>query len=115
MAIRFGTKRTSFSERRWVSRFLARLNVGFRERGRTSGTSILYDLSSHGCKVKLRGYLVVGQLVWIKLPTLESWSGRVAWTDDVFAGIQFDRPLHAAVSTMIVQRAKITTRLLASG
>lgn len=103
---------TNRPERRWVIRFLARLSVGFRERGRTSGTSTLYDLSTHGCKVKLENYLVVGQRVWITLPTLESWSGTVAWRDDAFAGIEFDRPLHPAVSTMVMKRAMISTRLL---
>lgn len=112
MKVEAEARQTGTMERRWVRRFLARLSIGFRERGRTSGTSTLYELSTNGCKVKLGSQLVAGQHVWIKLPTLESWAGRVAWSDGIFAGIEFDRPLHPAVSTLIVQRAVISARFL---
>lgn len=112
MTLEVEARQTKDLERRWVRRFLARMSIGFRERGRTSEISTLYELSTHGCKVRLKSHLVVGQHIWIKLPTLESWSGRVAWMNESFAGIEFDRPLHPAVSRLIVQRALITTRLI---
>jgi hypothetical protein len=39
------------------------------------------------------------------LPTLESWYARVAWTEAGEAGLDFERPLHEAVTRMIVKRA----------
>jgi hypothetical protein len=43
------------------------------------------------------GHCEVGARVWLKLPGLESWSARIAWTQDKRAGLSFDRPLHQAV------------------
>jgi hypothetical protein len=39
------------------------------------------------------------------LPTLESWYARVVWARNNEAGLDFERPLHAAVTKMILDRA----------
>jgi hypothetical protein len=92
-------------DRRWFERSAAEVAAAFRERGRTRLPVQLVDLSSKGCKVKLTGAVVVGSHAWIMLPTLESWYARVAWTEGGEAGLDFERPLHEAVTRMIVERA----------
>jgi hypothetical protein len=39
------------------------------------------------------------------LPTLESWYARVAWSQNGEAGLDFERPLHEAVTRMVIARA----------
>ncbi|HEX8466879.1 MAG TPA: PilZ domain-containing protein [Allosphingosinicella sp.] len=58
---------------------------------------IVVDLSAHGCGLEVAGHCEVGARVWLKLPGLESWPARIAWTQDERAGLSFDRPLHQAV------------------
>jgi hypothetical protein len=65
----------------------------------------LIDLSPQGCRVKLCGTVVVGSHAWIMLPTLESWYARVAWSQNGEAGLDFERPLHEAVTRMVIARA----------
>ena len=92
-------------DRRWFERSPAEVAAAFRERGRTRLPVQLIDLSSKGCKVKLSGAVVVGSHAWIMLPTLESWYACVAWSRDGEAGLDFERPLHDAVTRMVVERA----------
>jgi hypothetical protein len=92
-------------DRRWFERSPAEIAAAFRERGRTRLPVQLIDLSPKGCKVKLTGDVVVGSHAWILLPTLESWYARVAWSEAGEAGLDFERPLHAAVTNMIIARA----------
>jgi hypothetical protein len=91
-----------------VRKIPAEVAAAFRERGRTRLPVQLVDLSPKGCKVKLTGAVVVGSHAWIMLPTLESWYARVAWTEAGEAGLDFERPLHEAVTRMIVKRASQT-------
>jgi hypothetical protein len=92
-------------DRRWQERSPAEVAATFRERGRTRLPVQLVDLSSQGCKVKLTGHVSVGSHAWIMLPTLESWYARVVWARNNEAGLDFERPLHAAVTKMILDRA----------
>jgi len=62
------------------------------------------NLSTHGCAVKAAEPQEVGTRCWIILPTLESWSARVSWSDGALFGLDFSRPLHRAVAEMIVVR-----------
>lgn len=92
-------------DRRWFERSPAEVAASFRERGRTRLRAQLIDLSPKGCRVKFSGSLVVGSHAWIMLPTLESWYACVAWSEEGEAGLDFERPLHEAVTRMVIARA----------
>jgi hypothetical protein len=55
------------------------------------------DLSPGGCGIETGIDLEVGARVWLKLPGLESWPSRVAWSEQGRAGLAFDRPMHEGV------------------
>jgi hypothetical protein len=45
-----------------------------------------------------------GELVWVKLPSLESLPAWVRWTQRAQSGVEFDRPLHRSVFEMMAAR-----------
>lgn len=102
------TPRTSAPENRVVKRRRAHSPVAFRETGRTWVTAEISNLSTHGCDLKLSSPLVTGDRVWVRLPSIEPWAARIAWTKDSLAGLSFEHPLHPAVSDFVVDRAMVS-------
>jgi hypothetical protein len=69
-----------------------------RPKPHTAQTVHLTDLSRHGCRLALEGHtLRVGEFISMKFGGLEYLQGIVRWVDADEAGIEFTRPLHAAV------------------
>lgn len=65
---------------------------------------ILSDLSAEGCGVTTSdGLLKHGQLVVVRLKSLEGLAGRVVWVKGAKAGVKFDRPLYGPVVEHIVR------------
>jgi len=91
-------------DRRRVRRVACRTPASFRESQRKPVDAEIANLSTHGCAVKAAEPQEVGTRCWIILPTLESWSARVSWSDGALFGLDFSRPLHRAVAEMIVVR-----------
>ena len=74
---------------------------------RTSGRSYrvrVFDLSPHGCKVEFVERPSLDERTWIKIDGLDALEGLVCWTDGFVAGIDFVRPMHAAVFDHVVKR-----------
>jgi hypothetical protein len=69
----------------------------------------MHDLTQHGCRVACPERLDQGDLVWVQLPSLESLPAWVRWTQRAESGVEFDRPLHAAVYAMMAERLAPTT------
>ena len=93
-------------DRRRIRRLSCRTPASFRESQRKPTGVEIANLSTHGCAVSSAEAQAVGARCWIILPTLESWSARVAWSDGALLGLDFARPLHRAVAEMIVRRAE---------
>ena len=93
-------------EQRKAKRAAAKTSAAFRPRGRSRVGVALVDLSPLGCRIEVETSIIVGSYAWIILPTLESWYTRVAWVEGGTAGLDFDQPLHPAVTDMIVRRAE---------
>ena len=91
-------------DRRWIRRVACRMPAAFRESQRRRVGVELANLSTHGCAVRGAAPQQVGARCWIILPTLESWSAKVAWCDDAMIGLDFVQPLHRAVAEMIIDR-----------
>jgi PilZ domain len=65
---------------------------------------ILADLSTDGCGVTAgEGLLKPGQLVVVRLQSLEGLAGKVVWVRGKKAGVKFDRPLYGPVVEHIVK------------
>lgn len=64
----------------------------------------LQDLSPQGCRIALRERVLPGQLVWITLPGLENLPSLVRWSGEWTAGIEFEKPMHAAVFDHVAAR-----------
>lgn len=81
------------------------LGAGLRQRG-GSGVSVqIVDLSIDGFRASTHLNLEPGADVWLRLPGLEPYQAKVAWSKGQYVGCSFDRPLHPAVLDMIVRRA----------
>jgi hypothetical protein len=92
-------------QQRRAERHATDISAGVRERGRSRLEIDVVDLSTHGCKIEFRGVLIVGAHAWLTLPTLESWSARIAWMEEGKAGLDFTRPLHPAVADRLIRMA----------
>jgi hypothetical protein len=81
------------------------VRADLRQRGASSVSVQILDLSTHGFRVDTHLSLDVGTQIWLRLPGLEATPARVAWVEGHRAGCAFDRPLHPAVLSMIVTRS----------
>ena len=97
MRIAARLERALANDQRRFARHPVRLNAGLKAGDRPSSPVAVIDLSTHGCGIEIASHVAAGDRVWIALPGLESWPGRVAWAQDGRAGIGFDRPLHQGV------------------
>jgi hypothetical protein len=81
------------------------MSAGLRQRG-ASGVSVqVLDLSPHGFRAATHLELPEGADVWLRLPGLEPYHAKVAWSQGHYVGCAFERPLHPAVVDMIVRKA----------
>lgn len=64
----------------------------------------IFDLSPHGCKVEFVERPQLDEQLWVKLEGIETLQGSVCWIKGHTAGIEFERPVHAAVFELLVKR-----------
>ena len=58
----------------------------------------MFDLSVEGCKVETAdGEITAGEDIAFTLPGEHPVTGRLVWTQDGYAGVFFDQPLHEAL------------------
>jgi hypothetical protein len=81
------------------------LGAGLRQRGGTGVSIQILDLSVDGFRASTHLELANGTDVWLRLPGLEPYQAKVAWSKGHYVGCAFVRPLHPAVLDMIVKRA----------
>ena len=79
--------------------------AGLRQRGASSVTVEVMDLSTDGFRVLSHLDLQPGTDVWLRLPGLEPFHAEVAWTDGLHAGCKFAKALHPAVLQMIASKS----------
>jgi hypothetical protein len=65
---------------------------------------ILSDISEDGCGITAAdGLLKAGQLVVVRLESLEALPGQVVWVRGNRAGVKFERPLYGPVVEHLVR------------
>jgi hypothetical protein len=80
--------------------------VGIRRANEKYRMAQLRNLSSHGCSVELVTKVNLNETLWVKLPSVAALQGLVCWIKDYTCGIEFDTPLHPAVSDMLTARLR---------
>ncbi len=75
-----------------------------RQSGHKKYQITVRDCSPQGCCLNLVDRLSLDEVVWIKLPGLDSLEAYVCWTKDFVAGVEFTKPLHPAVFDMLLKR-----------
>ena len=88
------------------TRVTLRAEVKMRRAGFPNYLVALDDLSPGGCRVEFVDRPNLSERVWIKLEGLESLEGTIRWVRGIEAGIEFDRPLHAAVFELLMNRLR---------
>jgi PilZ domain len=94
------------SNQRTAERRPTGVRSALRPRGMGSIPVQVIDISARGCRVEVRPTPYEGSTVWLKLPGLEAWYGRVAWVGEGCVGVEFSKPLHPAVVERFVLNAR---------
>jgi hypothetical protein len=90
--------------KRQANRRAAGTEAQLRRIGRLGYSVELRDLSRDGCMIDLVERPVIGEVMHVKLPGLETMEARVCWVDNYIAGLKFERPMHPAVFELLLQR-----------
>ena len=80
-------------DRREASRNMAVLRVAVLIRGETRQLCLVRNISPGGLMARIFSDVAAGDPVEVELQADRRISGRIAWTQDGHAGLQFDRPI----------------------
>ena len=80
--------------------------VALRRSGRINYRVRVHDVSCHGCRLEFVERPALDEHVWVKFDGLEPIQGLVCWIDGFDAGIEFVRPIHAAVFDALLPRGR---------
>lgn len=78
--------------------------VTVRRPGREHYELRMFDLSRTGCRVEFVERPKVGETVWTKLEGLESIESVVRWVDGFYGGLEFVRPIHEGVFSILLRK-----------
>jgi len=92
------------NERRRCPRLPLSTDVEFRRKREAHYAIPMHDLTPFGCAIASPESLAAGEMVWVKMPSLQSLSAEVKWTRAWLSGVEFDQPLHSAVFDMMASR-----------
>lgn len=84
-------------EQRRASRFALTMDVHVRAQGAHQIRARLISMSRFGCRVVGAALSRSDDLVWIRIPGLESQASELRWSGQDGVGLAFRYPLHAAV------------------
>ena len=86
------------------SRVPARVQVHVRKPGGPMWAAEVTDVSPEGCCIGWVSRPRVDDALWVKFDGLEALDARVCWVEGKNAGLQFTRPIHAAVIDLMIAR-----------
>ena len=66
----------------------------------------VFDLSPHGCKLEFVERPNLDERIWVKIDGLDALEGLVCWSEGFVAGVDFLRPIHAAVFDHVLRRLR---------
>lgn len=101
-------------ERRRANRAALSLTATMREGSKSKVQVRVIDISTHGCKVECTSSVGVDACVWLTIPSLENQYCRVVWHCQEFVGLEFEKPLSAAVFDKLVkEHAQLNEKAIA--
>ena len=86
------------------TRLALRAQVHLRGERQIGHTVMIRDLSTNGCCLDVVYRVKLDERLWVKLPGLETIEAFVCWENEFVAGVEFVKPLHPAVLTMLEQQ-----------
>ena len=102
------------TERRRANRAALSLTATMREGSRSKVQVRVIDISTGGCRVECTSAVPVDACVWLSIPGLENQYCRVVWHCQEFVGIEFEKPLSAAVfDKLIKEQAQLQEKTIA--
>jgi hypothetical protein len=91
------------TERRRANRAALSLTATMREGSRSKVQVRIIDISTGGCRMECTSAVPVDACVWLSIPGLENQYCRVVWHCQEFVGLEFEKPLSAAVFDKLVK------------
>lgn len=85
-------------EQRRASRFALAMGINVRAKGSYPVPATLTSMSRYGCTVTGALLSRSHDLLWVRIPGLESQAAELRWTERGSAGLAFRYPLHEAVA-----------------
>jgi hypothetical protein len=92
-----------FSVRK-AERVAVNAEVSLRRPGQNHYRVRAYDASPLGCKLEFVERPAPAERVWVKFDGLDALEGQVCWVDGFVVGVEFVRPMYAAVFDALVTR-----------
>ncbi|MGE5562796.1 MAG: PilZ domain-containing protein [Bacillota bacterium] len=89
---------------RRLERHALSAEVAVRRLGRIAYRARAFDVSADGCKVELVDRPKLAEHVLVKFDGLESLEAEVCWIAGTCAGLRFERPIHPAVLSLMLER-----------
>src|SRR5690348_16256033 len=93
-----GKKETPLRDERTALVAEARL----RRAGRRQYVAHVSDLTPRGCRIEFIERPKQGETLWLKFGGLDSIEAAVRWVDGFHGGLEFLRPIHAAVFELLL-------------
>lgn len=93
------------SERK-AERVAVNAEVALRRPGQHNYRVRAYDASPLGCKLEFVERPVPAERVWVKFEGLDALEGQVCWVDGFVVGVEFVRPMYAAVFDALIPRLR---------
>src|SRR3954465_15045210 len=90
-------------ERRRANRAALNLSATMREGSRSKAQVRVIDISTHGCRIECTTPVTKESKIWLAIAGLENQYCRVVWHCQEFVGIEFEKPLSAAVFDKLIQ------------
>ena len=81
-------------------------HVSLRRAGANNYSVRVFDVSPYGAKLEFVERPRLDERVWVKFDGLDSIEALVCWTQGHAAGIEFVRPIYAAVFDALVTRLR---------
>lgn len=78
--------------------------IEFKRHGDARYRVDVFDFSPRGCCISPPVRIQEGEPISLRIPSMEAIHGRVAWVRDWKAGVEFDRPFHAAVFEHVLRQ-----------
>lgn len=89
---------------RQADRARVEASVLVRRQYRRSQWLDAHDISPLGCCLNFVDVPRQDDLLWIQLPGLEALQGRVRWVEGHRAGLHFEKPIHPAVYSLLLEK-----------